>query len=87
MIVSRARVAIDLHALEAGGIWILQILNDPKAATVIKLDGDGLSNHRLGSNKSNLEAIGHRHAPGSFFGGKALSKKSARNTEGDQDCK
>ena len=46
-IVLGARPAIDFHALETGGIWILQILDRPKPAAVIAFHECRLANHGL----------------------------------------
>ena len=46
-IVGRPRVSIDRDPLQPGRVGILQVLDDPEPAPVVKLDGHRLSDQRL----------------------------------------
>ena len=61
-VVNGAQVLIDLDRLEAGGVGILQVLNDPHPAAVVEGDRHRLADHRLGGDDLDLEAVGDLHA-------------------------
>src|SRR5438874_884634 len=78
LVINRPRETIHFDPLETGGIGILQILDDPKAAAIIEFDCYGLSDHRFTGKKFCLQAIGEFHVRNSFLRRVALRKCGKR---------
>ena len=66
-VINGAQVLIDLDRLEAGRVRILQILNDPDAAAVVKGHGHRLADRRLRGDQANAKTVGHFHVLRGFF--------------------
>ena len=84
-VVDGARVAVDLDPLQAGGVGILQVLDDPEPAAVVELDGDRLADHRLGGDELDREAVGRPHLlarpfPGRIPGAGRMTPPERRGT-------
>ena len=65
-VVYGAGITIDLDTLQSRGIRILQVLNNPQPAAIIKFDSHRLADERLRSNQLYLEAVRDLHTPGRF---------------------
>jgi hypothetical protein len=74
-IVLGAQPLIDEDRFEAGGIGILQILNQPDATAVVERNGDRLADDRLGGDQGDFEAVGDLHALDCLFRGETLGMR------------
>src|SRR5204862_4442101 len=61
-VVDGAQVLVDLGRLEAGGVGVLEILDDPDAPAIVEADREGLADRRFAGDESDLEAVGDGHA-------------------------
>jgi hypothetical protein len=61
------REPVDLHPLESLGVGVLQILNDPQTAAIIKLNRDGLTDQRLSCDEADLKTRMRLHLSQRFF--------------------
>ena len=80
-----AQVLIDGYWLEARGVGILQVLDDPEPAAVVKVCGQRLPHHRLGCEDFNVKAGRHDHAPDGLFGREASGVFAAGQRPGNHD--
>src|SRR5439155_20785418 len=81
LVIDGARVAINFDARQAGGVWILEVLNDPKPAAIIEFDRDGLRDHRFAGKKRSLEAVWDGDVRSGFGGRVALGKDLQRRRQ------
>ncbi len=67
-VVHGSRIPVDLHAFEAGGIGILQILHDPQPSAIVEFDANRLAHLRLGGHQVDRETVGSGHLGGRNLG-------------------
>ena len=76
-VVFGARPAVDFHALEAGRVRILQVLDRPQPAAVVAFHEDRLPDHRLAGEECCLESLGDGHPLCGFLGRETLRERRA----------
>ena len=74
-IVGCPRVTIDRHSLQTRRVGILQVLDDPEPAQVIKFDRHRLPDQRLASDELSFQSRSNRHPPRGFFRSIALARR------------